>query len=184
MVEKEKTSPSAVSQSAISRSNLVLWCAVVLPFLAYIGSIGLAEAKRRGAPQIEVKIEGYDPRDLLRGQYLQYRIVAEDGEPESSRVINTEPWARAGMYRSYACAAPKNPPVWVVYQYDGARPPACKLDLPTEFLYEAHRYYIQQNRGLELEEAVREGRASVRLRVVSSREVLVEQLLVDGAPIR
>lgn len=163
-----------------------LWVAVLLPLLAYVGSIGLAEAKRRGAPQIEVKIEGYDPRDPFRGQYLQYRISVED--PEAA----TNPFRTGGMmvgadriYRNFACAGPKNPRLRAVKMHDGAaRPSDCEIDLPADFVYEAHRFYIQQDRGRELEEAVMNGRASVRLRVVSSREVMVEQLLVDGTPIR
>lgn len=164
----------------------VLWVAVGLPLLAYVGSIGLAEAKRRGAPQIEVKIEGYDPRDPFRGQYLQYRISVED--PEAT----TDPFRTGGMmvgadriYRNYACAGPKNPRLRAVRLHDGAaRPSDCEIDLPADFIYEAHRFYVQQDRGRELEKAVQDGRASVHLRVVSHKEVMVEELLVDGTPIR
>jgi uncharacterized membrane-anchored protein len=180
----EKTSESAASESANRRSKLVLWFAVALPLLAYVGSIGLAEAKRRGAPQIEVKIEGYDPRDLLRGQYLQYRIVADGRTDGSIMGAGLAPWQQGDVYRSYACASQESGRTWAVRVYDGARPPECQLDLPVDFIYEAHRYYIQQDRGLKLEEAVREGRASVELRVVSASEVLVQNLLIDGAPIR
>lgn len=177
-------SGSAASGSARKRSNLTLWFAVALPLLAYVGSIGLAEAKRRGAPQIEVKIEGYDPRDLLRGQYLQYRIVADGRADGAMRDGGLAPWQQGDVYRGHACASQKSGRTWSVRVYDGARPAECQLDLPVDFINEAHRYYIQQDRGLKLEEAVREGRASVELRVVSPREVLVQNLLIDGAPIR
>lgn len=152
--------------------RFLFWLAVALPFVVYVGSIGLAEAKRRGAPQIEVKIEGYDPRDPFRGHYLQYRIAVQGPGDERG-------------YWGYACAGAPAPRLRPVYRYD--QPPApedCEIELPVEFTREAHRFYVQQDRGRELEEALRDGRASVRLRVVSSRQVMVEQLLVDGKPIR
>jgi hypothetical protein len=151
-----------------------------------VGSIGLAEAKRRGAPQIEVKIEGYDPRDLFRGQYLQYRIAVEgrDVAMNTGRVDGMMVGAD-GIYLNDACAGPKNPRLRAVRLHDGvARPSDCEIDLPADFIYETHRFYVQQDRGRDLEDALREGRASVRLRVVSQKEVMVEQLLVDGKPIR
>ncbi len=151
---------------------MLLWIAAALPLLCYVGSIGLAEAQRRGAPQIEVKIVGYDPRDLFRGQYLQYRIATEGG---------------GGAYRqqSQACAGPPAPRARQVFLHDGAQvPEECEMELPFDFVRAAHRFYIQQDRGRELEEAVREGRASVRLRAVNPRQALVEELLVDGEPVR
>lgn len=160
-----------------------LWLAVLLPLLAYVGSIGLAEAKRRGAPQIEVKIEGYDPRDPFRGQYLQYRISLANRESESR--FEAGNFIPGGVYRSHACAGPKAPRMRVVHLHDDApRPKECEIDLPVDFVHEVHRFYVQQDRGRELEKALMNGRASVRLRVISSREVMVEQLLVDGTPIR
>ncbi len=146
--------------------------ALALPFLVYVGSIGLAEAKRRGAPRIEVKIEGFDPRDPFRGHYLEYRLAVEE-------------WGGAQSYRSHACVGAPAPRARQVYLHDGGiAPEECEMQLPVEFVHEPHRFYVQQDRGRELEEALRDGRASVHLRVVSPRQVMVEQLLVDGKPIR
>lgn len=154
------------------RQSPTFWLAAALPLLAYVGGIGFAEAKRRDAPRIELKIEGYDPRDPFRGRYLRYRIAVEH---------------RGGAlgHPSQACAGASAPRVRPVYLHDGAAPPGrCEFELPIEFVEEEHRSYVQQDRGRELEEAVQAGRASVRLRVVNPGEVLVEALLVDGRPVR
>lgn len=180
--EGAKTTKPAREQRNVRSWMFLL--AVLLPLLVYVGSIGLAEAKRRGAPQIELKIEGYDPRDPFRGQYLQYRISVEGAElgnrfGDGGLVVGDR------SYRSHACAGPKSPRLHAVRLYDDApRPKDCEIELPADFVQEPHRFYIQQDRGRELEEAVMKGSASVLLRVISSREVMVEQLLVDGEPIR
>lgn len=186
MSESEKTLEESAARRGAKRvaPGWTLWFAVLLPLFAYVGSIGLAEAKRRGAPEIEVKIEGYDPRDPLRGQYLQYRISVE-GEELGNRFGAGGLVGGDRIYRSHACAGPKNPRLSAVRLHDGGpRPEGCEIELPADFIYQPHRYYIQQDRGRELEEAVMKGSASVLLRVISSREVTVEQLLVDGEPIR
>lgn len=145
----------------------LFWVAVLLPLVGYVGSIGLAEAKRWGAPTIEVAIEGYDPRDLFRGHYLNYRLAVENRTEQQDH-----------FYQS-CVGAPKDglSPVFV---YEGAsRPSHCVRDLPDHFVFEPHRFYIQQDKARALENAVMNGRATITLRLVGKRHVLVDQLLVD-----
>lgn len=58
--------------------------AVVLPILAIL--FGVVGAERHGARSRDFPfaIEAYDPRDLLRGHYLRFRLVVDEGAPLES----------------------------------------------------------------------------------------------------
>ena len=58
--------------------SIYSWAVVltlVLPLLLLLGMVGQAERALTGGIVIRVPITGYDPRDPLRGHFLQYRIV-------------------------------------------------------------------------------------------------------------
>ena len=48
--------------------------ALLLPIVAIVGMIARAEMVLQTGRSWQVRIKGYDPRDLLRGQYLRYTI--------------------------------------------------------------------------------------------------------------
>src|SRR5262245_7448262 len=56
----------------MSRRTVAL--AVTLPLLAIVLGIVQAERFRRGTQEFVFEIGGYDPRDLLRGRYLQFQL--------------------------------------------------------------------------------------------------------------
>jgi hypothetical protein len=61
--------------------TLPLWFAVLLPIVAFAGLVVRAELLRASGPVFHVAIAGYDPRDLLQGHYLRYRLQwPADGE--------------------------------------------------------------------------------------------------------
>ncbi len=49
----------------------------VLDVLFFGAWIGREEFVRRNGLEVKLPLEGYDPRDLLRGQYVRFRLVAE-----------------------------------------------------------------------------------------------------------
>lgn len=51
-----------------------MWLAVGLPFVAICGWIAYHVLVVTHGSVVELNIRGYDPRDLLSGHYLQYRI--------------------------------------------------------------------------------------------------------------
>ena len=157
------------------RASSFFWIALALPHIGYVGSIGLAEAKRWGAPTITIPIEGYDPRDPFRGQYLRYRVSVQDVRPASTDRFGPRDF-------QHACAAAPQAGVSSVFVYDRARPAACTRDLPVEFVRGDHRYYVQQDQARGLEDAVRDGRAAVRVHLISPEKAAVGQLLIDGKP--
>lgn len=53
------------------------WFALLLPLLVIVLAIARAELFLRGAQQFSLPIQGYDPRDLLQGRYLQFRLALD-----------------------------------------------------------------------------------------------------------
>ena len=51
-----------------------LWCALLLPIVAFAALVVRAELWRASGPVFHVAIAGYDPRNLLQGHYLRYRL--------------------------------------------------------------------------------------------------------------
>jgi hypothetical protein len=162
------------SSAPVSR---VFWIAALLPLLGYVGSIGLAEAKRWGAPTIRVQIEGYDPRDPIRGHYLNYRISRE-------LRLGTHSYASRACAMSPENTSPETGLSRVVIFGGTVDVPDCVVSLPHSLIDESHRFYVQQDHARQLEDAVRSGRGSVQLRLVSVREVTIDELFVDGQPYR
>lgn len=52
----------------------VLAAALVVPFVALMGWLLLLTHQRETGAEVTVAVEGYDPRDLLSGHYIQYEI--------------------------------------------------------------------------------------------------------------
>lgn len=147
--------------------------ACLLPLLGYGGSIALAESRLYGAERIEVAIEGADPRDLLRGRYLIFRLRAQHAELE----------------RTDACAQKETGGRYRIYLANQGRPPKlaepissaqCDLWIDSKFASDMHRVYVQEDRARDLETAVRDGRASVLLALIGGDSARVVELLIDG----
>ncbi len=150
--------------------------AVLLPMLGYLGSIGFAEAKRWGAPTIQVAIEGYDPRDLVRGHYLNYQIALDPNAVS----IGEGPEQKSRYSFRRACATSSKGGLSGVVLFNEETPTNCTAALPVDFIQEQHRFFIQQDQAAEIERAVQEERATVVLRLISERSVTADQLLIDG----
>src|SRR5688572_3307632 len=67
----------------MNTENRGLQLAVVVPLVGLLVLIARAEVLLRSGASFRLAIEGYDPRDLLAGQYLQYRF-ALDWQGEST----------------------------------------------------------------------------------------------------
>ena len=55
--------------------RLLTLVAVALPVAGTLGSIAVNEWSLRGATEWRIPIEGYDPRDPLRGRYIVFNYV-------------------------------------------------------------------------------------------------------------
>lgn len=163
------------TQTAPRPMNLFFLVAALLPLLGYVGSIGLAEAQRWGAPTIEVAIEGFDPRDLVRGHYLNYQVALGPNDHSQGASFQGDRYSF-----EHACATRPEGGVSPVLLFNGDAPAACETALSVDFVRATHRFYVQQDQALELERAVRDKRATVSLRVINTTQLTADQLLVDG----
>ena len=55
--------------------------AVLVPILALLGWVTTLQLGISNAKIIRIPVEGYDPRDLLSGHYLRYKLKLGDFEP-------------------------------------------------------------------------------------------------------
>lgn len=147
--------------------------ACLLPVFGYGGFIALAEGRLRGGPRIEVAIEGVDPRDLLRGRYMIFRVKTQ----------------HADLGRMDACVLKAGDGRHSLYLEDQEllpRPPSsvtssdCEYWIDSEFARQMHRVYVQADRASDLERALLDGRASVRLALIGGNSARVVELLIDG----
>lgn len=59
----------------MDRNRMLAALALALPVAGALASIAANESARAGASEWRIPIAGYDPRDPLRGRYVQFRYV-------------------------------------------------------------------------------------------------------------
>jgi len=146
--------------------------AALLPALVFTLAAGRALHQRQAGDEYTLLIGGYDPRDPLRGHYLQYRYEvdgAQDSCGDEPCCFCIDDTGEPQALRPVACGAP----------------PACAALLPHDEGSGAQRYYIPEEGRRELEKRVRaaanEDRAAV-LVGVEGGQIHVRALLIDGEP--
>ncbi len=143
---------------------------LLLPLLGYLASIALAERELQGAEIVEVSIEGFDPRDVLRGQYIRYRLST------LYRLPSKERWSADA-----ACLIPSENAPYTLSLHKKSNPPsACQHAIPIQFAREQHRYFIQQDQARSIEKIVQAGQGSISLALISKDRVVVRELLLNG----
>lgn len=134
--------------------NLTL-VALVLPLLVIVLAIARAELFLRQASEFSLPIGGYDPRDLLQGRYLQFRLLldAEHTEEREACDASTQaccwcltvvPDAAARAERATCSTAQE--------LCDGALPLAA-ADKP-------FRFYVPESQARTMERALIDARAA------------------------
>lgn len=163
----------------MSRSYRIV--ALCLPLLAIGLGIVRAELFMDRAREFVFDIEGFDPRDLLRGHYLQFRVRAE---PASVREPCDE-----GNESCCLCLTrrePDEPPFAQRTTCDTARA-HCDGALYVRYVSEPQRYYVPEDQAPELErkllDAMQKRRAQVVLAIDAQGEARVRQLRLDGEAI-
>src|SRR5262245_27558709 len=144
--------------------TLQLWFALLLPIVAVAGLVGRAELLRASGPVFHVAIAGYDPRDLLQGHYLRYRLQwpadgACDG-PSCCLCLQT-----SGVHTKVQC---------------GVADTACEALLSRQMVDQRREFFIQEGAGTALEQAIRRGQGAIALNVTPSGQVQVHELFIDG----
>lgn len=151
------------------RSWLII--ALVVPILALASSVYLKNAQRNRGTEVILPISGFDPRDLLSGHYLIYRVdygVAEGcGAQQGQASVCLRP--TRGLY--HAGALPEECTLFIHGQCDGG-----------VFSAGIERFYIPEAYAYALEQQVRDNKGELVLGVDSQGNVAIRDLLLDGKP--
>lgn len=155
--------------------------ALALPILLLVLVVGRSEWHLLRADTWHFAIQGYDPRYLLRGHYMRFRLAVSPyetiescrvGDPACCYCLETGPGleARAPLASSITAAD------------------QCDAFVRTDALHALDRFYIPEDGRTEIESilrsAARQGRAHLAVAVSSSGQPMIEALLIDGQPIR
>ena len=145
-----------------------LWCALLLPIVAFTGLVVRAELLRASGSVFHVAIAGYDPRDLLQGHYLRYRLQwPADGACDGATYCLC--LQVSGVHTKVECSAANA---------------ACDAQLSRQMVDQEREFFIQEDAGPALEQAIRHGQGTIALNVTPNGQVRVHELFIDGVPYR
>jgi uncharacterized membrane-anchored protein len=144
--------------------TLPLWFALLLPIVAFVGLVVRAELLRASGPVFHVAIAGYDPRDLLQGHYLRYRLQwPADGVCEGATCCLC--LRTSGGHTRVECEVADK---------------TCNAQLSRQMVEQGREFFIQEDAGPALEQAIRRGGGAIVLNVTPDGQVRVHELLIDG----
>jgi uncharacterized membrane-anchored protein len=137
-------------------SRNVIRVALVLPLLVVVFAIARAELFLKQSTELTLPIGGYDPRDLLQGHYLQFRLVldAEHTEEREACDANREAccWCLTRTQDTPAARAERATCRSARELCDGA--------LPLQAADRSFRFYVPESQAHALENELRDARAA------------------------
>ena len=158
------------------KKNLLPAIAFVLPIAFLAGMAGVNEYYLRTSHELILPIEGYDPRDLLSGRFLRYKIKYSVKCPRVHK----------SRQKAYICFEPEK-------RITIFSPPEnCSLFIkgwcyPNQSYFKAgiDRYYIPEQQAKKLERTFLDAlEKNVVLSVTKKGNVLVKDILIDGRPLK
>jgi hypothetical protein len=170
----------------MTRDSRWLQLAVTLPMFGLLVLVARAEVLLRSGTSFRIAIQGYDPRDLLRGHYLQYAFELDwrgastcgalsaagmpTGLDPSCCVCLTSDVGSNGLAeaRQVACDQVSRCDGWLT---------AASIAPPL-------RYFVPERQASELEEALRGRRASLSVTCGPGGARAIGELYLDGRPWR
>ena len=159
--------------------------AALVPVLGLAVLVGRAEFAGRHGPVWTIPIEGYDPRDPLHGQYLQYGYRLRWQGPDTCGVGEhgtRMPVSGCCLCLTRAGADGFDPFVRQVTCEEAEG--RCDATLHAETMAAPQRYFVPEERAEALESALRTHDAAIELTVGPSGEPAVRELLLDRRPWR
>lgn len=142
--------------------------ALIVPIVALAFLVGYKEYTLSTGREITLPITGYDPRDLLSGHYLIYRV-----NYGVKGICNNNGHSKVG----YVCL---NPKVFTYHWPDNCHlmiRGVCRYD---QFNAGIERYYVPEEEAKRLEDLVRSNKASILLSVLRNGKAQVKDLLING----
>lgn len=163
--------------------------AVALPLVAL--GIGIVRSERHLAEgrRWSFEVTGYDPRDLLRGHYIQYRLVLEEVDLPVAGAADGIPCDDATSGECCLCLYADYPqgPTTVERADCASALSVCDGTLQTRYLDELQRYYIAEDRAAELtqifQDASQEKKARLIVAIDETGRPQIDVLLVNEMPV-
>jgi hypothetical protein len=161
----------------VTRETRWLQAAVMLPLLGLLVVIARAEVRLRSGVGYVVAIQGYDPRDLLHGHYLQYSFDFDwQGESTCGDLRGPKPVALDT--RCCVCLSPGT-------SQPRARQVRCDQVAGCDWLAGAAlapplRYFVPERQASELEEALRGHHAALAITCGPDGQPAIGDLSIDG----
>jgi len=151
------------------KSRKILLVTLMIPILALLGLTTSKISNLFMGREVELPIVGFDPRDLLSGHYLVYRV--------DYGVANL-------------CATPEEAPGFVCLDnrtFTQDKPDGCSLFIKgscNHLRFEAgiERFYIPEEKAAMLDQIVRGKQASIVISITGAGHAQVKNLLVNGKP--
>lgn len=169
----------------MTRESRWLQLAVLVPMLGLLLLFARAEVLLRSGQSFRIAIRGYDPRDLLRGHYLDYTFDFDwHGESTCGRLVEGVP---AGLDAS--CCICLTADVDADTQAH-ARQVACDQVstcdgwLHASALTPPLRYFVPERHASDLEEALPKRRAALTVTCGPGGQPAIGELTLDGQPWR
>ncbi|MBF0310141.1 MAG: GDYXXLXY domain-containing protein [Magnetococcales bacterium] len=158
----------------MSRQRVFL--VLALPILALMLLVGHKAYRSHSGTEITLPVEGFDPRDLLAGHFIQYRV--DYGVPVCAHSEKDKPNVE---WKATVCL---EPPAFI---YGITPPEPCGLHLAGicrhgRFIAGIERFYIPETEAGQLDAAVRAKRGAIRVHVGGDGKGVVTELLLDGKP--
>jgi uncharacterized membrane-anchored protein len=148
--------------------------ALLIPILIIVGSIGKSEYQLATGEMWKFKISGYDPRDLLRGNYVMYQVEFdwEEGKKECSDkqdccvcLKRKKDSLDLAKVSKMSCSIAAD---------------LCDGLMREEYIQELRKYFIPEVKGKALEKVLREKDAEILVAISDDGHPVVRDLLIDG----
>lgn len=159
----------------------LLIAAVVFPIVVLFGLILSKQLRLSQGNQVLLPIEGFDPRDLLSGHYLTYRInygasagcYRGQGDGQKLYACLYEVSGSEGQYRarfiSHDSLADSDCGLFIAGRCENGR-----------FTAGIEKFYIPEQYAAPLDRAVRAGKGKIVLKVSGSGSAAIQDLLING----
>jgi hypothetical protein len=147
---------------------------LTIPILTIFLSIAKSEYHVSSGEDWKFAIGGYDPRDLLKGHYLTYRILFDWDEEKKDCGKNSE------ILDCCLCLQREMSKVETMECEIASN--SCDGVIKEKFLPQLRKFYIPENRSKILENLVRSGKAEILLSINRKGYPSVKDLLINGEP--
>lgn len=155
-------------------NSKLLIAAIVFPILILIGmAVQHAYGVKNGG-LVTLKITGYDPRHLLSGHYLTYRVDFEVDKPETLCP------SYGSHQKAYICFSDKRE-----FVSERSALKNCPLYIKGTCNYSVfsagiERFYIPQEFAKELDTVVQDGKGQIIVSIQKDGKGIVKDLLIDN----